>query len=182
MDGERQCRLFFALWPDPLLRDALEQRIWRRLPVHAGRRVPVENLHITLVFIGNVPESRLACIERAGAAISGAPFTLRLDRIAWWRHPRVLWLGPTETPPALMTLVAELHAGLKTCGIALESRPFRAHMTLMREASRRPPPLRIEPLSWRPDGIALIESIPVVNGVRYHRRAFWPLACVSYTE
>ncbi len=169
-------RLFFALWPDPPLRDALDHALRHHLPTHAGRRIPSENLHITLVFLGTVPESRLPCIEQAGAGVHAAPFTLTLDRIAWWRQSRVLWLGPAETPPALATLVAELRAGLAVCDIVLEPRPFRAHMTLMRKVSRRPPVLQIESLSWQPGGLALIESLPVAGGVCYQRRAYWPFA------
>jgi RNA 2',3'-cyclic 3'-phosphodiesterase len=169
-------RLFFALWPDATLRDQLDRAIVSALPPRAGRPIPLENLHITLVFLGQVAESRIACIEQAAARPRATRFELVLDRIAWWRQSQVLWLGPCETPAALEVFVSALRDELRACDLSLETRPFRAHMTLMRKVRRRPQPVHFTPLVWRPDGLALIESMPVDGGVRYQRRAFWPFA------
>lgn len=146
------------------------------LPARAGRLVPLENLHLTLVFLGDIPASRLACIEQAAARLRTARFELVLDRIAWWRQSQVLWLGPTETPAALAAHVAALREELAACELPPESRQFSAHMTLMRKVRRRPPPRRFDPLVWKPDGHVLIESTPIAGGVRYQRLAFWPFA------
>ncbi len=168
-------RLFLALWPDGALRERIVRTILPALPHHAGRPVPGENLHVTLVFLGNVPERELGCVEDAAAGARAEPFELVLDRLAWWRQSQVLWLGARETPPALDALVGALRERLAGCGLALESRPFRAHMTLMRKVHRRPSLPRCEPLRWRPDTHALIESTPVPGGVRYTRLAAWPI-------
>ncbi len=175
-DGAPERRLFFALWPDASLCNQLDQSVVSALPARAGRLVPLENLHVTLVFLGHVPESRLACIEQVAARLRTARFELVLDRIAWWRQSQVLWLGPKETPAALEAHVAALRDGLTACDLALESRQFRAHMTLMRKVRRRPSPQRFDPLVWKPDGHVLIESTPIAGGVRYQRLAFWPFA------
>ncbi len=168
-------RLFLALWPDDALRERIERTILPALPVRAGRAVPGENLHLTLVFLGDVPERQLGCVEDAAAGARAEPFELVLDRLSWWRQSQVLWLGARETPPALAALVGALRERLAACGLALESRPFRAHMTLLRKVRRRPSLPHGEPLHWRPDSHALIESTPVPGGVRYTRRASWPI-------
>src|ERR1700679_2186575 len=57
-------RLFFALWPDA---DAAARLagIAAGLTVHApGRRVHPKNHHVTLAFLGEVPDSQLAMLQR----------------------------------------------------------------------------------------------------------------------
>lgn len=166
--------MFFALWPDQALRHEIEHRLSGLLPA-AGRRVPPANLHITLLFLGPIADHLLACVEHTAAQQSSDPFELVLDRVAWWRTSQVLWLGGADTPAALADFVRRLHAGIGACGIALESRPFRAHMTLMRKVRRRPALRSIEPLGWKPQDYALVESVPDGAGVRYRTLASWPL-------
>ncbi len=57
-------RLFFALWPDPPTRTALAMLV-DGLPLVGGRRVPAENLHLTLAFLGNVDEGAAAAARVA---------------------------------------------------------------------------------------------------------------------
>lgn len=173
----RPRRLFFALWPDDAQRQALDQALTETLPSRAGRRLPLANLHVTLVFIGLADAAQQACLERLAAGLTPQAFDLLLDRINWWRQSQVLWLGCAETPPALAQLVADLRAGATACGFGVDARPFRVHMTLMRKVRRRPLPLPgTPPLAWRPDSFALVESVPVPDGVRYDRLASWPLS------
>ena len=94
-------RLFLALWPDPTVRADLA-RLARRLTPH---HVPAANLHLTLVFLGQTAPAREAAYRAALAGLRAAPFTLELDRLGCFRGPRVLWLGPSQIPPALTALV-----------------------------------------------------------------------------
>jgi len=58
--------MFFALWPDDAVRAQLAH--WSR-ELHAvcgGRPTRVENLHLTLAFLGGVEDARAAEVERAG--------------------------------------------------------------------------------------------------------------------
>lgn len=173
--GGRARRLFLALWPDAALRERIEQTLFPSLPAAAGRPVPAGNLHLTLVFLGAIAGDRLVCIEDAAAGARAEPFELVLDRLGWWRQSQVLWLGARETPPVLDALVGALRNGLVACGFTPESRPFRAHMTLIRKVRRRPPLPHCEPLRWRPDALVLIESTTIPGGVRYTRLATWPI-------
>ncbi len=173
-------RLFFALWPDEALREVLAAHICRRLPRRLGRSVPTAHLHITLLFLGNVPATRVSCIEEAGARADAPPFEIVLDRLGYWPRPRVFWVGPSHSPAALFQLVGSLRRALEPCGLTLDGRPFQAHMTLLRKVAR--PPARkidITPVSWQVSDFALVESCPVEGGVRYRPLHVWPLAAAG---
>jgi len=166
-------RLFFALCPGDELRSVLKRRLRKTLPRGAGRLVPVENLHITLVFLGQVGVSEMDSVSRTGDAVACPPFRLVLDT---WPKPRVLWLGPQHTPAELFALVGSLRSNLQQSSIVLDQRPYQAHMTLMRKVSRPPTACAIEALEWHVERFSLMmESVPEDKGVRYHQIQSWPL-------
>lgn len=172
-DGRR--RLFLALWPDDGLRGRLRDLLERELPVRSGRPEPVANLHITLVFIGDVAGDRVSAIEQAVASVPGAAFELSLERVGYWERPRILWLGPREVPAVLFSLVRDLRVALETCGIPPETRPYLPHMTLARKVLRLPPAVAIEPLRWAVGAYSLMESVPCEGRSAYRELARWPL-------
>lgn len=168
-------RLFLALWPDGGLRDRLRERLEAGLRHRDGRPEPVANLHVTLVFIGDVETARAAAIERAVAGVPGDAFTLSLERVGYWPRPRILWLGPRATPPALYALVGSLRAAVMAAGGPEETRPYLPHITLARKVSRPPRMDRIEPLAWEVTRYCLLESVPAANRRAYLERGCWPL-------
>ena len=108
--------------------------------------VRAENLHLTLKFIGEVPEANLAGIRSALAvAKSDAPVRLEARGLGFFpnpRHPRVLWAG-IESSPNLKTLAEGIGLALEKVGIAREKRAFSPHLTLARfEPSRLEEKLR----------------------------------------
>ncbi|MDH5265059.1 MAG: RNA 2',3'-cyclic phosphodiesterase, partial [Betaproteobacteria bacterium] len=58
-------RLFFALWPDAAARAALADLARATANRYGGRAVPAANLHLTLVFLGEVDPARIAALRRA---------------------------------------------------------------------------------------------------------------------
>lgn len=163
-------RLFFALWPDAGVRSAIVDRraALGRLP---GRRVPDENLHLTLVFLGNQPKDRIEEILDAGSAVGGQAFELRLDRFGHFPRSRVVWLGG-EAPEAAAGLADALSARMESIGVKVDRRPWRPHVTLFRKVSRRPRFPEIEPVTWSVRDFALVESIP---GRPYQVLRSWPV-------
>lgn len=172
--AESTRRLFFALWPDAALCKAIDT-LSLGLVGKRARRVTAANLHITLAFPGSVPRATSECLEAGATAISGAPFVLDIDRIGYWPRPRILWAGPTHTPPQLWSLVGALRQVLEQCGITPETRPFQAHLTLARKISRGVSADRIEPLQWAIDGFCLVESVTAPTGPEYRVLQTWPL-------
>ena len=165
-------RLFLALWPDPAVRAELARLARRLTPEH----VPAANLHLTLVFLGFTPPEREAGCRAALEGLRPAPFTLELDRLGCFRGPRVLWLGPSQIPPALTALVGELQRRLAACAHEPDPRPFAAHVTLARRFSGSAPAYPLpSPIRWPAARIVLAESRSQPGGVRYEPLADWPV-------
>lgn len=163
-------RLFFALPCPPELAAAI--CIWRDGLALGGKPVATDNLHLTLAFLGQQPRARLEELQLLAAAIEAAPFTLELDRLGG--HRGTLWLEPNRMPAALAALATDLQQRLLAIGIATDSRPFRAHLTLLRHAGARPAGATLE-FTWPVERFALYASENTARGVRYRELGGWPL-------
>ncbi|MET0025925.1 MAG: RNA 2',3'-cyclic phosphodiesterase [Sedimenticola sp.] len=150
-------RLFFALWPDQAVRKGL-LRISRNLPRHGGRQLHPEDLHITLVFLGMVEADEYDCVVNAADRVAGQPFRFSIDRVDYWKRPRVLWCGPSETPAAMTELVQNLQQQLSVCGFEPEKRVYSPHVTLARKAHPVDAYPLEAPLPWEVEEFALVVS------------------------
>jgi len=166
-------RLFFALWPGERERGALT-RIQDELADHRGRRTHPEDLHITLVFLGDLDPKRRACAEEAANRVQAAPFSLYLNRLGYFPRARIRWCGASERPQPLLDLLHALNGGLLSCGFHPERRPFEPHATLARKA--RPLPAREleHPVAWPVSEFALVIARPG-ECPRYRVVRRWPL-------
>ncbi len=156
--------LFFALWPPRETARALAA--WaEEVRKDAGGRATAEgNIHLTLAFLGRAD----ACKASAAAeCVSVSPFALDIDTAKYWKHNKIVWVGPSTLPGKLSRLVERLHPALKDAGFLLEERPFAAHVTLLRKAAapRSIPPL--PSLSWPVSEFTLVRSTPTGTGSRY---------------
>jgi len=172
-------RLFFALWPDEHVREALEGWSLRAQAACGGRAIPADKLHLTLIFVGGFERSRMAGLEAAADTVCGAPFDLTLDTLGYWRHNRIVWAGASRCPPALATLAGSLRAALAALGLPGDDRAYAPHMTLVRNAERKPPANTVAPQPWPAREFVLVESAPVSGGVRYDVLRRWPLTAHS---
>jgi 2'-5' RNA ligase len=160
-------RLFFALWPDVRQRDRLRDAVNSVAKGVEGRAVDRRNWHVTLAFIGGFPEHRVPyLLERAGE-ITVEPFRLNFDRLEFWPRPRIACLCAMTVPPALQSLVDQLHAIMANLGISTEDRAYRPHITVVRNARQ----FSTERLAQRTttdwSGFELMESVSFPGGVRY---------------
>lgn len=166
---QRPARLFFALWPDEALR--------RQIAAYQqpeGRVVTAANWHITLLFLGAVGSAQQQALEQEAAAVRVPPFSLQLDRLGCWRRAGIIWLAPSTAPQALLELHQRLKAIATAVGIAIETRPYRPHLTLARQAPAVPLQ-EITPIPWVASEFCLVESITDQRGARYVVRRRWPL-------
>jgi 2'-5' RNA ligase len=174
-DAPATRRLFFALWPDTALRATAADRVAVLVPPGGGRPQRPEQLHLTLVFLGQVAEPRLASVHGVASEVTGAPVIVALDRVEHWRKPQVLCLTTSEVPAGLSSLVDQLRAALAVAGLPTETRPYRPHLTLARKVTRFHGQREVEPLLWRADAITLVESRSDRQGAHYLPIAHWPL-------
>jgi 2'-5' RNA ligase len=169
-------RLFFALWPDNNIREHLHRLSQQTTQGVSGRLIPADNLHVTLVFIGDVDKLTKQCMQRVAATVQSKRFSLSLDKLGYWKKPRIFWLGASEIPVALSTLVTQLATGLQGCGYHPESRPYQVHITFMRDAVSVIQLPTIVPLAWQVNDFCLVRSVTERGGARYHVIERWPLS------
>ena len=167
-------RLFFALWPDRQVRADI-QTFATGLPLKNARLVAEKNIHITLAFLGNVDEPTCDALIKGANSIRVAPFSLSLDSLGWWKKPKIAWLAPSTWPDELARLAEELHALSRECGLSLEERPYRPHLTLARKVTTAVPDISPEPISWNINEFCLLESKTHESGVEYKVKVSWPL-------
>ena len=124
-------RLFVAL--------DLPRPVRTRLSFLAGglqgvRWVPPENYHVTLRFIGELPNWRAEEIDHALAALRAPAFPLQLAGVGTFaKGGKVtsLWVGAARTP-ALDHLQSKVETALHRAGLERERRRFIPHVTLAR--------------------------------------------------
>ena len=138
-------RLFAALpLPESLRRElfAASGAVARLLPASVFRRVPPENLHLTLRFFGpeggSVDRGRIAALlrERLETCRPG-PLTLKAAELSAFgslRRARIVWVGLAEEgdPGRLLPLQREVETVARDLGLPPETRPFVPHVTLGR--------------------------------------------------
>ena len=93
-------------------------------------------LHLTLKFLGEQPESRVAEIQDAMAAVASRHGELAMTlggvgAFPNFRRARIVWLG-VEQEPRLELLHHDLEVACDKLGFAVEGRVFRPHLTLAR--------------------------------------------------
>jgi 2'-5' RNA ligase len=186
-------RLFVALEIPAAVRDNLAallkdlRELSLQLGDKRGRWVRPENLHVTLKFIGEAADTKLAGIRDALAKIRlDAPVDLQFRGLGYFpheKHPRVVWVG-LNASANLALLAGEIDRALEPQGVATEKRAFAPHVTL----ARFEPPVLHEKLgaaiqknsqrefgSFQAREFHLIESKLRPSGAEYTTLASFPL-------
>jgi 2'-5' RNA ligase len=154
--------LFYALWPDVRVRKPLA-RAAAALPLAGdARRVPSDNFHVTLAFLGEVAVSRLPALRRIAGAQRAPECSITFDGYEYWSDPQVVVAVVRETPAALVELSTLLHRALSTSGapprLEREPRPLRAHVTLARKVAQAPVLQALSPIQWNVRSFSLVSS------------------------
>jgi 2'-5' RNA ligase len=175
-------RLFVALDLPAAARTALagvreraDPRIWRP--------VAEESLHVTLAFLGHLPEGSS---ERAGEVVracAGPATDLALGAALLLppRRPRVLTVEIEDRSGELGALQARLSAALASAGLyEPERRAFRPHVTVarLRAGERAPRELEVDgpaPVAFDGAAVTLYRSRLSRAGARYEPLARVPL-------
>lgn len=105
-----------------------------------------ENVHLTLKFLGDVPEERLEALCAALREVRGlhAPFDASLASFGAFpsaRRARVAWAGTGAGSEELRALAADVEKALAPLGFEREERPYVPHATLGRVRGR---PVRLD--------------------------------------
>ncbi len=141
----------------------------------AVRWVRPEALHVTLRFLGEIDEARVAPLAGALAASAAAcpAFELSLGAVRGFPSPRRPRVVACEVAPAepLAALAASVEEAVCAAGFAPDERAFRPHLTLGRVRSGRraavPECSAPEGARMRVDRIVLFRSVLGSSGSRY---------------
>ncbi|MDB5793662.1 MAG: thpR [Noviherbaspirillum sp.] len=160
---EDSVRLFYALWPD-----AAARAEFRRLQENLrGRLTRYENFHITLSFLGQQPSSLVPALKDILARLPTGSMMLTIDRLGYFTRNRIAWAGMHAPPDALLQLHGSLTQLLMQEGVSVDApSSFRPHVTLARDAAP-PSDMVFDPISWKADQVALIQSDMQREGVIY---------------
>jgi 2'-5' RNA ligase len=160
-------RLFFALWPDDVIRDAIARGVPAWTARLDGRRLRPDQWHVTLEFIGAVGPERRASLQAVGDSVPLRPCEIVFDRCEFWRKPQVACLVATRVPEPLAEFVTRLRAALAAAGFDPDSRPYRPHVTLARKVAAAAAGPIEPPLHWPASSCALVRSTSDAAGSRY---------------
>ncbi len=177
-------RAFLGLeLPGPVRSALAVQQFLLPLP----RRTDPATMHLTLVFLGEVPEPALEAAHEGFAALKAAPFELSLQGLGLFGGDRLklAWAGVAPSEP-LTRLQAKVEHIARQAGLAPEHRRFAPHVTL----GRFPPPgfaeaaaleraIATTPFAagpWTVRDMVLWQSRLGAKGPRYDELARYPLS------
>ena len=132
-------RLFFGLELPDSIREELGGL---ELRVKGARMVPVEQIHLTMSFLGNVDSEREERLREALEAmrVPGAFFLPVMGvGVFGGDWPKVVWAGVGKGHPHLFALHQHLQDAVLQAGLEPDLKPFHPHITIarLREVSRQ---------------------------------------------
>jgi RNA 2',3'-cyclic 3'-phosphodiesterase len=170
-------RLFLAVEPDAAARAALAG-VLAQARAALGDAAPAvrwtlpPNIHVTLHFLGELDQARVANVRAAlGDRLPRPAFDVETNRPGVFPPagpPKVVWLGIGTGADALTAVHADLALRLERAGVALERRRFTPHLTVGRVRDRergraralreRLAGIRPDPIRWRAREVVLFRS------------------------
>lgn len=139
-------RAFIAVEIPPKIHKEIEnQTAPLRYELNASlvRWVPIENIHLTLKFLGDISPSNVEMLARIleAEASQHPSFEIQFRGLGVFpnpKRPRVLWIG-IQAPAELEALHCGVEDALAKLGYPTEKRPFSPHLTIGRIKSNTDP-------------------------------------------
>ncbi|TDA29039.1 MAG: RNA 2',3'-cyclic phosphodiesterase [Archaeoglobi archaeon] len=126
-------RLFVAVDIDEEVKKNIEPLLLKLSKLQGVKPVERENLHVTLMFLGEVDESRLDEIGSALSKVRFSPFRISLKGVGKFPErgdARVVWIG-IEKEDDIRELAEKVYSELKRLGFRRD-KEFVAHLTVAR--------------------------------------------------
>ncbi|MFN3383965.1 MAG: RNA 2',3'-cyclic phosphodiesterase [Archaeoglobaceae archaeon] len=130
-------RLFVAVDVDENSKTRIDPLISRLSTLQGVKAVERENLHTTLIFLGEVEESKVKEIRSALSGVRFTPFEISLKGVGKFPEKgdaRVVWIG-IEDNGKLVELAEKVYSELKKLGFKRD-KEFVAHITVARVKRR----------------------------------------------
>jgi len=178
-------RTFIAVFPPPEVRETLLRAVHDLSTRGNVRWSRPENVHLTLMFLGDVPEEELAPVRDVLTTVSTRhePFEAKTSGFGAFpsaKKARVVWAGIGKGHNLLRALAEDLENSLEALGFDSEGRDYRPHLTLGRVRGR---PARLELPKTTAQGlrfpvreVELVRSMLGEAGAAYSTLATYPLS------
>ena len=127
-------RLFIAL---PVPDEIAEALTTLQSGVPDARWVPAENFHVTLCFCDQVQGATMRDLEEELGDVAGPPFPVAIagvEQFSSGMQPKAL-VALVEKSDRLNWLQQKVSTVARNCGIEIDRRKFRPHVTLARFAN-----------------------------------------------
>jgi RNA 2',3'-cyclic 3'-phosphodiesterase len=177
-------RLFIAL---PVPEEIADDLLALQSGVPDARWVTAENLHVTLCFAGEVQGAVVRDLEEELSDIVGPPFPVAIagvEQFSSGKQPRAL-VALVERSGRLDWLQQKVSTVARNCGVDVERRKFRPHVTLARFGNGAETGHHIAQFMashstfragpWMAQEFALYSSRPGRNGSIYTEQAAYEL-------
>ena len=146
-------RLFVSLRPPAAVREHLAAALG------GLRTTRVDQWHVTLAFLGEVPGPAPLLPGLRAVAAQAQPLALRLRGAGFFRGPGALYAGLAGDVDALHRFAAEVEKACRDAGVHLQERPYRPHLTVARRLPRDPGSLSAyEGPPWTATEVELVRS------------------------
>lgn len=169
-------RLFYALTFDRPSRTKLHHLATDLAPTPAmGRTVDIEQLHLTLLFLGEVDREAVGPLASALALLPPLPARYQCSSIGsfYRRGGNIIWAGVEPSVP-LQEAHRILVGATKDLGLAVDTRPLTAHITVVRKGRRETLPA-IKPFVLQSEAVVLMHSHQERGRLTYTPLASYPL-------
>ncbi len=116
--------------------------------------VEPENIHFTLKFLGDVPESQVQGVQDVVSEIAFQPFRLGVNGVGVFpnlKRPRTIWAGVDEGVSEIAEVHGVLDRALGNLGFERERRKFHPHATICRVRSGKNRDLLVDALMFLSD-------------------------------
>ena len=162
-------RLFIAInFSEPTRKMLITLREGLRCKSSKGRFTLDDNLHLTLIFIGECDDKQTKVLIAAINDVVFEPFPIEIDRLGRFSHnDGDLWWAGVKENKALSQLHQCLSDKLRQAGFSIEKRKFSPHITLGRQVITSVKDCSLEPFGETVAKIDLMESKRVNGKLTY---------------
>ena len=168
-------RLFFAIDVPNQHKLAIHQ--WREAVYGSGfQGVATRNLHITLLFLGDVPMQKVEGLIEQANDIEFQPFEIKIDHHGFFSKANIQWLGVAPCN-RLLQLHKQCRKLSRRQHLAIASEGFIPHISIHRQCETPPaaPPSPLK-FSFEVTQFHLYQSLRTNSGVHYQPIASFPHA------
>jgi RNA 2',3'-cyclic 3'-phosphodiesterase len=180
---QETARLFFAIRPVGAVQRALYRMAGKVVTgEQRGRCVKPENIHLTIVFLGDVESDRIDSLREIASSVIAQAFSLSIQGTLFWKKNRIVMAKIDHYPTALFALADALTTALIAAGFSCEDRKYKPHITLIRNVGAHLPMQLENPIQWNVSDWLLLQSRLSSHGSCYTELGRWSLHSIIETD